>query len=150
MQSLIISPHKHWTCVQTDRSKPNINISSLPGVLIRNNIERPDDFLSTSLIEQLQLWQHEAQFVRWCRLIKNFQEIGEPFQVLVKKQYFRLIGNGYDLRYRAHKGWRIVPNHNDQFFPKFNRVGQYYILRKRNRLILFSEMLGESFTHKII
>jgi hypothetical protein len=82
-------------------------------------------------------------------LIKNFQEIGEPFQVLVKGQYFRLIGNGYDLRYRAHKGWSIVDNYNSQFFPKFNYVGEYYILKKRNRLILFSETLGESFSKMI-
>jgi len=143
-------PYTSWTCVQTERTEPCIWQSRLPSILIGTQLVRPETFLSEPLTDQLELWQHDGQYVRFGRMLKHLIDTDQPLTVLVKRQKFRLIGGGYELVYRAHKGWIRI----DADSPLAERLPPYYwamleeshwLWFKRRDLLLFSEPRGDAF-----
>lgn len=154
--SLLTTPPAEWTCVMTSESRPQQVESALPRVLIEGALVPAESFLNRKLIAQLELWQHDAQYSRWCRLLRHFQLIGTPFRVLVRKQRFDLHSNHGCFVYRARRNWLPL----DEASPLLDWLGaeaqralqscrearcRYSLWYKRHRVHLFLEDVGESF-----
>lgn len=150
-----------WLLVQTEHSIPLGKLRSsettIPFINLGQRLLSPAAVFSPALFEELGKWQHDEQYVRWARLLINFQEIGATFQVLVKDRRFKLI-SGIEFVYKAHRGWKRTHFFNLDRLPRECRIevaeiqgyqGKFSIWIKRERLLLFNEQFGNTRVFKI-
>lgn len=156
-QTLLAKPSKFWKQVMTNRSRACGGSSSLPRVPFEGNLLEPANFLSEELINLLQLWQHDAQFIRWCRLIIQFRRTNRLFSIYAYERSFDLHSEQCFV-YRARRDWiplsletPLVDWLSERARRELGRartLGETYSLwykGKPKRVHLFLETRGDSF-----